>query len=365
MSETGIHFFLADIREYEIEAESLHQKAKSGNCDALWAFKWEHPRYRGKAIEEVRPTDLTLDDAQCVTAHKYAFNTWEELKAFAHTIREDASLQQFEEAVDWVVMGELNSLSALLDKNSELVRLRSTRRHHATLLHYIAANGVEQYRQRTPPTAVEIAKLLLNCGAEVDALGDMYDVKCTTMSLLLSSCHPANAGLQVALAETLLDYGAAMIGPGEKWKSSVMTALTFGYLSAAQALVRRGAPIEDISAAAGVGLLAETKQLYPAASALERQSALALAAQLGQTEIVAFLLEQGEDPNRFNPHGMHDHATPLHHAAGAGHLNVVRLLVERGARLDLCDKIYSSTPLGWAEHCGQPEVAAYLRRRGE
>jgi ankyrin repeat protein len=51
----------------------------------------------------------------------------------------------------------------------------------------------------------------------------------------------------------------------------------------------------------------------------------------------------------------------LHQAALAGHLSAVRLLVERGARLDLPDKGYESTPLGWAIHGEQAEVADYLR----
>ena len=51
-------------------------------------------------------------------------------------------------------------------------------------------------------------------GAEVDALAGMYGGQCTTMSLLVSSCHPAEAGVQVALVDTLLDYGAAVEGRG-------------------------------------------------------------------------------------------------------------------------------------------------------
>jgi hypothetical protein len=42
---------------------------------------------------------------------------------------------------------------------------------------------------------------------------------------------------------------------------------------------------------------------------------------------------------------------------------VVRLLVERGARLDIKDTIYQGTPLRWAEHGGRQEVADYLRSR--
>jgi hypothetical protein len=43
---------------------------------------------------------------------------------------------------------------------------------------------------------------------------------------------------------------------------------------------------------------------------------------------------------------------------------VVEFLVERGARLDLADRIHSSTPLGWARYAGQHEVEAFLVSRG-
>jgi ankyrin repeat protein len=73
------------------------------------------------------------------------------------------------------------------------------------------------------------------------------------------------------------------------------------------------------------------------------------------------LLDAGEDPNRYNPPGTHAHSTPLHQAVCAGHETTVRLLVGRGARLDLRDTIYKGTSLGWAEYCNKPEIAAYLR----
>jgi hypothetical protein len=43
---------------------------------------------------------------------------------------------------------------------------------------------------------------------------------------------------------------------------------------------------------------------------------------------------------------------------------VVRLLVERGAKLDMKDTIFDGTPLGWAEYGGRTELAAYLRGQG-
>jgi ankyrin repeat protein len=52
--------------------------------------------------------------------------------------------------------------------------------------------------------------------------------------------------------------------------------------------------------------------------------------------------------------------TPLHDAAWAGDLDMVKLLIELGADPNLRDRSYNATPLGWAEHNGQREVAEYL-----
>jgi ankyrin repeat protein len=252
----------------------------------------------------------------------------------------------------------------MLAETPDLVRARSTRRHHATLLHYVAANGVEGARQTTPKNAVDVAKLLLDAGAQPDAPADMYEHKCTTMSMLVSSGHPHEAGLQIALAETLLDYGAALDGPGSEWQSAVMTALAFGYGDTAEALARRGPPTDNLAMAAGLDRTTDVARLLPAADARTRHAALALAAQHGHAEVVRLLLDAGEDPNRYNPDGHHAHSTPLHQAVCSDHMAVVHLLVERGARLDIRDTIYDSTPLGWAEYLGRPAIAEYLRERG-
>ncbi len=236
--------------------------------------------------------------------------------------------------------------------------------HAATLLHYIGANGIEGYRQKTPSNAVEIARILLEAGAEPDALAGMYGGQHTTMSMLVTSCHPAKAGLQAALAETLLDYGAAVEGRGSgAWTSPLMGALAFGYKDTAEALIRRGAQVRTLAAAAALGRSEDVVRLLPAATSEDRHRALALAAQHGAVEIVRLLLDAGEDPNRYNPEGNHGHSTPLHQAVWAGHDRVVRLLVERGASLEIADTIYQGTPLAWAEYGGQTEIAEYLRRK--
>lgn len=353
--------FDGPLTAYQEQAESLFAALMANDEAAQWRFKWMHPRFKGKHVNEVKAMALTLDDARLLIARESFFNDWDALKAFSEAVQRDGPIRRFEQAVEAVICGDIDAVKMMLQKQPELVQSRSTRSHHATLLHYTAANGVENVRQKTPANAVEVTKLLLEAGAEVDALADMYDNKCTTMSMLVSSCHPHEAGLQVTLAKTLLDYGAAFDGPGSNWSSSVMTALLFGYLETAEALVRRGAKVDHIAIAAGLGRTEDVTRLLPSSNTLARHQALALAAQLGQASAVKQLLDAGEEPNRFNPDGYHSHATPLHQAVWSDHLAVVKLLIERGARLDLRDTLFDGTPLDWAKHGQRTDIVNYLQ----
>jgi ankyrin repeat protein len=281
-------------------------------------------------------------------------------------------VERFERAVDAVIDGDIAVLRQLLDEDPSLVTARSVRVtdgdppvHGATLLHYVAANGVEGERQRSPQNAVDITKVLLEAGADPNALCDCYGSKCTTMALLVSSTPPAKAGVQVPVLHALIDGGASVAPRGEgNWTSPIETALVFGFRDAAQALVDRGAPIETLAAAAGLGRIDDVRRMLPSAPPIDRHRALALAAQSGHPAIVELLIDAGEDPNRYNPPGTHSHSPPLHQAIAAGQLEVVKTLIARGARLDLRDTIYQGSPLDWAKHCQKPEIAEYLRQAG-
>ena len=375
--------FRTPLQDYQRQAEQLLEAWRAGHSTAVEIFRHSHPRFLDKEIpwlpsremseEEFRSTRLEIADAQLALARSYNFLDWASLVEHVEAVTmDDSPVARFEAAVEAVVNGELAALKELLRRYPALVRARSSRVtcfdppvHRATLLHYVAANGVENYRQKTPPNAVEIATALLGAGAEPDALAHLYGGECTTMTLLVSSSHPADAGVQVALVDTLVDFGAAVEPRGTgNWTSPLITALVFGYLDAAEALVRRGAQVSSLAAASGLGRLEDAQRFLPASSADERHRALALACALGHADVVAVLLDAGEDPNRYNPGAFHAHSTPLHQAALAGQLAVVRLLVERGARLDIRDTIYRSTPLGWALHAGRTGIAGYLKSRG-
>ena len=65
--------------------------------------------------------------------------------------------------------GEVDALRTLLDARPELVPATPFP-HHAMLLHHVAANGIEVERQlQSPPNAVDVARLLLERGADPDA----------------------------------------------------------------------------------------------------------------------------------------------------------------------------------------------------
>ncbi|MEZ5963676.1 MAG: ankyrin repeat domain-containing protein [Planctomycetota bacterium] len=365
----------APLAEYEARAEQLRLAFAAGDGDALALVHKSHPHFRDPDVpwkpRELAPGELetaTLDAAaaRLALARFLSYRDWDALAAHVTAIATPASpVCAFELAVEALVTGDSASLEALLAAHPDLVHARSTRVtcfdppvHRATLLHYVAANGVEAHRQKTPPNAVAIARCLLQAGAEVDALASLYGGEHTTMSLLVSSTHPAQAGVQLPLVALLLDHGAD--ADGFHRATNVRTALLFGFVEAAELLVSRGAKVDDLTLAAGLGRTEQVAHMVVRAAPADVQAALALAAMLGHTEAVRLLLDAGADPDRYNPSGMHAHATPLHQAALAGHMDVVVTLVERGARLDQCDKIWKGRPVHWARHGGRDDVRAYL-----
>jgi ankyrin repeat protein len=201
-----------------------------------------------------------------------------------------------------------------------------------------------------PNNIVEVAKVLLEAGAEPTAVNE-------TLGLVCSGCIARECHVQLPLIDLLCDYGA---DPA----SALQTAAVHGEFEALNALVGRGARI-TLGVAAALGDFEKALRLLPDSDPEERHRALALASQFGHAAIVQALLDAGEDPDRYNPVGFHSHATPMHQAALAGHEGIVRLLVERGARVDLRDLLWQGTPAGWAEHEGHTGLSSWLRAQEE
>jgi ankyrin repeat protein len=88
------------------------------------------------------------------------------------------------------------------------------------------------------------------------------------------------------------------------------------------------------------------------------------AAATGRAAAVRRLLELGADPSGRSTFGGPTHGegvTPLHLAAQDGHLDAVWALLDAGADPTARDANFNSTPDGWAEYGGHPQVAAAIR----
>jgi ankyrin repeat protein len=196
--------------------------------------------------------------------------------------------------------------------------------------------------------------MLLDAGADVNAESDAYGGGSTALGLVATSVHPEQAGVQIALLETLLEYGANIDHPGlaGNQHSAIRGCLANGQGGAARFLASRGAHM-DLEEAAGVGRLDvvsryfdESGALGPDATQGQLESGFMYACGFGRSEVVQFLLERGIDPDWRNNEGQ----TGLHWATYGQHVEVARLLLERGARVDVREGTYGGTPLDWALH---------------
>ncbi len=381
------------LEQYQKQAKDLLEAFNSGNPEAMRWVKRYHRRLPGRpdtndrnkvTDSEIRSAKLSLIDAQFVIAREHQFENWSKFKKHVEELnRKNSRVAQFEAAVDAIIAGDITTLKRLLRENPELIRARSTREHRATLLHYVGANAVEGYRQKTPKNAVKIAEVLLKAGAEVDADLDYGPMRkrypertgSTTLGMVATSCHPAVAGVQIPLLDILLKYGASVDGIPGGW-NPLIAALHNGRGEAAAHLAKRGARL-DLEGAAGVGRLEAVKSFFNEdgnlkanATKTQMESGLMWACEYGRASVVDFLLEKGVNVGA-QPHG----ETGLHWAAYAGHAHTVKALLKWKAPVDIEDKRFGGTPLGWAlygwcehpleaHHGGYYEVVARLVAAG-
>lgn len=383
-----------NLERYRKLAKELVKACRSDNEEAIgaWAEKWVTALIKQSDIKFVRPLPIVtgawtdkvagfvqrkltaqdgrclLADAQFIIARSHGFESWTKFSKHLNGLTEKSSpIARFEAAADAIVKGDIKKLQRLLRDDRSLIQARSMREHRAMLLHYVSANGVEGYRQKTPKNIVAVTEVLLEAGAEVDAEADVYGGGATTLGLVATSIHPDRAGVQNPLMQILLDHGAQIDHEtaGGNEENSVIAALDNGRPAAAAYLADRGARLNLLSAA-GVGRLDVVKSYFnedgtrkAKTSQKQVQRAFLYACTWGQSNVVEFLLDKGVDLDKGGDGGQ----TPLHCAAIGGQLRTIKLLLKFNPHLELRN-MYGGTVLGqtlWsAAHGGDEKVYAEI-----
>jgi Ankyrin repeats (3 copies) len=349
----------ANLDHLRYQAKDLLKDHAARNPVAGQRLREFHPRWSHATDAEIFDAELKLSDAQLAIAREAGFPNWARLKRHIEkpTLADKLDLphhdriedRTFRRAVELLDAADAAGLRAYLNQHPKLAQQRvlfegGNYFRNPTLLEFIAENPVR--RGKLPTNIVEVAQVILDAGVEQAALDE-------TLRLVATGSVPRECGVQIPLIDLMCDYGG---NPD----SALVAATLQGELEAVHALMSRGARI-NLPVSAALGRMKDVRELLAGAEGRERHSAFALAAQFNRVEVVRMLLDAGEDPNRYNPVGGHSHATPLHQAAGGGFGDLARLLVERGARLDLKDVLWKGTPADWARHAGRKELEEYLR----
>jgi ankyrin repeat protein len=322
----------------ENQTTPLHQAARKGPLALVellirqGALSWQ-PDRRGKTALDYARKGVASDREQIVTLLDRP------------VIRDP----RFRAAVKAIHAGDVAALNALLDRNPELLHERAIEPdcypqdyfRDPKLFWFIANNPTLMCK--VPANIVDIGWAMIARGVEQADLN-------TTLELVMSS--GSLEGQQAGLTTLLIEAGA------NPTSQAIRVALAHLVVEPILLLLDRGlamtAPI-----AAALGRIQMLASLLPDASPEDRQEALGMAVINRHLEAARLCLDAGTDPNGFLP--VHRHSVPMHQAALNDDVELMKLLVERGARLDTRDTLWDGTPLGWAVHNKKTRAESYLR----
>jgi hypothetical protein len=297
------------------------------------ASEWQDDSHGRKALDYAR-AGAAPDKAEIV--HK-----------LARPVIDD---REFAAAVAAIHAGDVPALNRLLDAHPDLVRRRAVEPdcypqdyfRDPKLFWFVANNpGVLDV---VPAEMPQIAAAMIVRGVEQRDLD-------YTLELVVSSSPAPWQGLQGQMIAALLDAGA------EPTRGAVLMALGHKLREPVRLMQRRGLA-EDAVIAAGLGDTAALPALLATASEDDRQAALSVAVVNGEHEAARLCLDAGA--NAQGPMAVHKHSSPAHQAVANDDADMLKLLVRHGARLDVADTLWRSTPAGWASFLKKPKCEAYL-----
>lgn len=257
----------------------------------------------------------------------------------------------FRAAVQAIQSGDTTSLARLLDAHPNLLTDRAVEPDCYPASDYFGSPKLFWFVADNPTLVPRLPDNIVAVMGEMIRRGVEQDDLDYTLELVMTSGPAQAQGLARPMVESLMDAGAVA-----KPRAILMT-LGHAITEPVRVLLERGQPTTG-AIAAGLGLTADLPRLLAAASPAEVQEAFGMAVFNRQIEAAGLCLDAGAQVS--GPLPVHVHATALHSAVADGDLALVRFLVDRGARRDVADKLWSSTPWGWAQHQGKAEIAAYL-----
>lgn len=177
------------------------------------------------------------------------------------------------------------------------------------------------------------------------------------------------------LAEHGADLDAPLSGPGTRGRTPYAAAKAAGHSAVVELLLARGAArgeLDPVDEVLGAVLALDRDTLGRVgpegiAAAREKRPGLVVwAAAHAGLAAVRLAVELGWD---VSPRARADLPVPmewesaLHHAAGQGDAELVRLLLDLGADTTIRDHRFGATPADWARHFGAPEIADLIESR--
>ena len=255
----------------------------------------------------------------------------------------------FKSAVAAIHAGNLTELQTILRHRPNLVHDRAIEPDcyppgyfsNPRLIWFVANNPT--LTAKMPENIVQIAEAIIDVGVASEDLN-------YTLELVMTGSAAKGQGLQLPLMKLLLDRGAE---PGD-----LMSVLGHCELEPVKFLIERGHPI-TAPVAAALGRVDDLQRLLATADSKTRQAAFGVAVINRQVAAARICLDAGADVNAWLP--VHSHSTAAHQAAVNDDVEMLRLVVESGARLDIRDTLWTATPLNWAIHNGKPAAAEYLK----
>lgn len=413
--------FMRELAYYDDRARGLVAVLGDGSPGAIAQARRWHPALRDAGDDAIRSmaraAHFTLEDARLVFARQHGFEDWDRFADHIRGLASGAPGGPFMDAFEAGRMREWARVAELLREHPELPRALGTNGNSLLNLACSLVATPAPERPSTSPASLERltpVRILLEAAADVDQGNDRG----------WTPLHQAVYCNDIELATLLLEAGARIDAEAHgAGGTPLAVALFCGHRDASELLADRGVRPANLRVAAGLGRRDLVDRCFDARGSLTTEArsgrafyrphsgfaswhpsdatqevldeALVWAAKSGRVAIIPLLVERGADVNASPYQGtplmwaasngwsatvewLLDHGadvnrragfggsdvrgvTALHVAARGGQLAMARLLVERGADVEIEDEIYQATPGGWAEYFGARDVATYLK----